>query len=292
MTGSGETDPGGEGVAGSVALDLDWLKNHRRTLGALCLYAMEADGDTVEDHLGLEPPLLRTTVPGVPDPVPDRGSEFILTDQGRFFSTPVPVERMIGRIRTASVFTVEAVLRTGQLDQQGPARIVTVSESPDARNFTLGQSGQSLVFRVRSPMAGPNGSRIRLVSEKILQKDRWHHIAAVYHRGLERFFVDGRPGRRIRCAHIDYLPAILGLGTALISKIVLGFIILFPAAFSLCFVLPAGKRPLAPVLVTTIVFIIQCVYQLLIRQPFDGWTLAGAFIIGWCGFMTASKIMN
>lgn len=57
--------------------------------------------------------------------------------------------------------TVEARARiVSESDRQrGPARIVTFSGSPVRRNVTLGQQGRTLVFRVRTPIAGPNGTR-------------------------------------------------------------------------------------------------------------------------------------
>ena len=39
----------------------------------------------------------------------------------------------------------------------GPARILSYSEGAMSRNFTLGQEGHDLVFRIRTPMTGLNG---------------------------------------------------------------------------------------------------------------------------------------
>lgn len=42
-------------------------------------------------------------------------------------------------------------------DQWGPTRIITFSAGPYRRNVTLGQEGSALVFRLRTPLMGPNG---------------------------------------------------------------------------------------------------------------------------------------
>lgn len=55
---------------------------------------------------------------------------------------------------------LEARLRSGSSRQFGPTRIVTFSTSPDLRNATLGQSGDDLVLRLRTPVGGENGTRV------------------------------------------------------------------------------------------------------------------------------------
>jgi glycopeptide antibiotics resistance protein len=64
-------------------------------------------------------------------------------------------------------FTLDITLSTGELRQlaedkvnslrPGPARILSFSADEYSRNFTLGQEGHDLVFRVRTPLAGSNG---------------------------------------------------------------------------------------------------------------------------------------
>ncbi len=58
--------------------------------------------------------------------------------------------------KTSNELTVEVVLTSDSLNQRGPARIITFSTDQASRNFTLGQEGGSLVFRVRTPQTGEN----------------------------------------------------------------------------------------------------------------------------------------
>jgi hypothetical protein len=59
-------------------------------------------------------------------------------------------------VRTAQ-FTLGATITSQDSDQKGPARIISLSADPNTRNFTLGQAGQDLVVRLRTPVTGENG---------------------------------------------------------------------------------------------------------------------------------------
>lgn len=55
---------------------------------------------------------------------------------------------------------LSAVVRSASAEQRGPTRILTFSASEALRNATLGQSGRDLVLRLRTPLAGENGSDV------------------------------------------------------------------------------------------------------------------------------------
>lgn len=52
---------------------------------------------------------------------------------------------------------MKAVITTSDLEQSGPARIVTFSNNHLNRNFTLGQHEEEFVFCLRIPKTGLNG---------------------------------------------------------------------------------------------------------------------------------------
>jgi hypothetical protein len=93
-------------------------------------------------------------------------------------------------------FTVEAFVQTADLDQTGPARIVSISSDPWHRNFTLAQEGSALDVRVRTPRTGDNGMDVRIRTSDGALDLRPHHVAVVYERGIVRIYIDGRPARR------------------------------------------------------------------------------------------------
>ncbi len=53
--------------------------------------------------------------------------------------------------------TIECVVTTDNLNQNGPARIISFSKDVTHRNFTLGQDGSRFAMRIRTPHTGSNG---------------------------------------------------------------------------------------------------------------------------------------
>ena len=78
--------------------------------------------------------------------------------------------------------TLEILFDTADLRQGGPARILTFSESPFSRNFTLGQEEDKLVLRLRTTETGENGMRPETVLAPIVA-NRNYHCLVTYHSG-------------------------------------------------------------------------------------------------------------
>jgi hypothetical protein len=91
-----------------------------------------------------------------------------------------------------SQLTVVVRMRTNNLEQSGPARIVTYSLNPVSRNFTLGQIGNTLTFRLRTPGSGLNGADPALYSGPVLSIGHTYLVAAVYDGRISRLYMDGK----------------------------------------------------------------------------------------------------
>jgi VanZ family protein len=91
-----------------------------------------------------------------------------------------------------SELTLVVWMRPDNLEQSGPARIVTYSQSPANRNFTLGQIGNTLTFRLRTPASGINGVSPALYTGPVLSLDKTSFVAAVYDGRASRLYVDGK----------------------------------------------------------------------------------------------------
>jgi hypothetical protein len=107
-----------------------------------------------------------------------------------FHATRSPATALARTIMDAGAFTIAARVQTADLHQGGPARIVTFSETSDARNFTLGQQGLDLVFRVANRLNGPNGTRF-ILQQQALDSGN-HALVASYDHGFMAMHVDGR----------------------------------------------------------------------------------------------------
>ena len=84
------------------------------------------------------------------------------------------------RLRETNAFTLRVHCVTDDPDQQGPARIVSNSVSPLLRNFTMGQQGGDLVFRLRTPNTGVNGYPLEVSAPDVFSDDRPREILITY----------------------------------------------------------------------------------------------------------------
>ena len=87
--------------------------------------------------------------------------------------------------------SLEIFLKTDSLQQGGPARIVSFSKGTTSRNFTLGQSGNGLSFRLRTTETDGNGTRPSLLVPQVFDEQRFQHLALVYDGDQVRLYIDG-----------------------------------------------------------------------------------------------------
>jgi hypothetical protein len=93
---------------------------------------------------------------------------------------------------TKNQMTLLVWLRPENLEQTGPARIVTYSQDSRSRNFTLAQMRNTLTFRLRTPASGLNGTEPALYSGPVLSLDHTSLVAAVYDGRISSLYVDGK----------------------------------------------------------------------------------------------------
>lgn len=117
-----------------------------------------------------------------------RFNQMLLTD-GAFLAQDAD-ERLLAACKRSNQLAVEAVITIADLKQSGPARIVTFSRDTGARNFTLGQDGDKLVFRLRTPRTGGNGTDPQ-VTLCAVKPGRTYHVIVSYAKGQMYCFVDG-----------------------------------------------------------------------------------------------------
>ena len=98
---------------------------------------------------------------------------------------------LLAALKQSGELTIEAVLRPDHLNQSGPARIVTFSSNAGTRNVTLGQQGNMLILRLRTPSTGENGVNPESVLCP-LEAGRPSHVAVTYRPGQLTCFVDGK----------------------------------------------------------------------------------------------------
>ena len=98
---------------------------------------------------------------------------------------------------------VEAVFCAENVRQGGPARIVSFSTDHVSRNFTLGQERDKLIFRLRTPKTGGNGTNPQ-VTLCTIEPDRLYHVVVTYRPGEMRCYLDGREVLRTDAVKGDF----------------------------------------------------------------------------------------
>ena len=103
-----------------------------------------------------------------------------------------PAHKLSGAIRRSGEITVEAWITPANIEQKGPARIVTLSKNSTERNFTLGQEADQYDFRLRTLNTSNNGSP-SLSTKKEQVSARLTHVVYTRNRaGLARIYLDGK----------------------------------------------------------------------------------------------------
>ncbi|MDJ0737868.1 MAG: VanZ family protein [Nostocaceae cyanobacterium] len=108
----------------------------------------------------------------------------------QWLKTSEPATFINQRISKTSEFTISTTVATANTDQNGPARIISISKDSLRRNFTLGQEGTALDLRLRTPLTGENGSELKLKIPGIFVDTKPHHIIITYSQGTLQVYID------------------------------------------------------------------------------------------------------
>lgn len=95
-------------------------------------------------------------------------------------------------VKSTNEITVEAWLQSSTLNSEGLARIVTLSEGPGKRNFTLGQTGDRFYMGVRTTTTNANASNKALTAGTVATTKLTHIVLTREASGVLRFFQDGK----------------------------------------------------------------------------------------------------
>ena len=110
--------------------------------------------------------------------------------------SPGPATKLIDAARTNNAFTMEAWLKTEDLTQNGPARIVSISENSSSRNLTLGQGvynngGDRIEVRARTSDTSNNGQPSTATEQGSLTTDLQHVVFTIDDQGTTTIYIDG-----------------------------------------------------------------------------------------------------
>ncbi|TVP97732.1 MAG: DUF1588 domain-containing protein [Planctomycetaceae bacterium] len=171
----------------SMAVAAAWRNSDRRDLVALYRFD-EGSGDTIRDSSESGEPLdLKIDKPNVTNWV--NGG---LTVYGSAsIATPKPAKRLTDAIKKSQALTVEAWVTPANTTQDGPARIVTLSNGSSNRNFTLGQDKDRYEARLRAARTDNNGLPSQASPSGSAQTGLTHLAYTKEPDGQTRLYVNG-----------------------------------------------------------------------------------------------------
>lgn len=167
----------------------DPSENPRVTKDLEVLYTFEERGGSIIRDLsgGGEPVHLEIEAPEAVK----WGNGHLLLDSSVLIASKTAPKHLIEAVKESEAITIEAWIRPLDVDQGGPARIVSLSAGTGERNFTLGQEEDKYDIRFRTEETSGNGTP-SLAGPEDSAKPRLTHV--VYTRdakGKARLYIDG-----------------------------------------------------------------------------------------------------
>jgi hypothetical protein len=178
----------GATVVASIAAAQD---NARRVdRGLLVLYDFEeGEGRTVHDRSGVGEPL-DLEIDKAGGVRWEQGA--LVVESSVSIASANPAKKLIDAVKRSNAISIEAWLKPANTSQTGPARIVSLSASPNARNFTLGQDKDFYDFRLRATGTSTNGLPSTSSPGKSLTTRLTHVVYTRDAAGNAVMYVDGK----------------------------------------------------------------------------------------------------
>ena len=122
-----------------------------------------------------------------------RGIEFLGTGQAVSNSS---TQEFFDHMLRGSGLTLELWLETEDQNQFGPARILSYSIDPGSRNFTIGQSSDQLVVRLRTTETSLNGMNPHLIVNSCFDNRSLQHVVITYDFSEQKVYINGEQRAR------------------------------------------------------------------------------------------------
>ena len=109
---------------------------------------------------------------------------------GGAFLTEGVNDALLAACQASNQLTLECLVTTDNLNQSGPARIISFSNDSTHRNFTLGQDGARFAMRIRTPRTGQNATGSEFPFGRI-EAGKPMHVIVSYFPGNAYCYIDG-----------------------------------------------------------------------------------------------------
>ncbi|MEM8955438.1 MAG: DUF1592 domain-containing protein [Verrucomicrobiota bacterium] len=159
-------------------------------LEALYTFDDPQPNDIINDSSGASPPLnLKISNPKA---VTQRNGGLTVSGKTTIL-TPKSASRLSSTIKESGVLTIETWITPADKLQEGPARIITLSEGNSDRLFTLGHDKDVFDVRFRTSQTNKNGTPSTSSPESTpVSKSLTHVVFTREQNGNTRLFIDGK----------------------------------------------------------------------------------------------------
>jgi hypothetical protein len=180
----------GSGVVVMLApTELRIFKPGDRIVEALEIYYdFKGFGNTISDKSIGDAPIDLIIESGTVDRIAGGGIQIV---NSAMIKSAAPPLQLLNKLKATNSITVEAWVKPLFATQVGPARIVTFSKDKSIRNFTLGQTNDSYVFRIRKDSVSINGVPEILSPAGSLLENVMAHVVATYDGNTEKIYING-----------------------------------------------------------------------------------------------------
>jgi hypothetical protein len=159
--------------------------------GLLALYLLdEGEGTAVHDRSGADPPL-NLEIRDKSKVLWSKNSNGVEFIGSSMIVSNGNADRLFKDLRSSKGLSIEVWFSPANLSQTGPARIVSMSQDPGQRDFTVGQSGQDLTIRLRTTETSGNGIPELNTKNHVLSQ-RMTHLLTTYDGAVKRLYINGR----------------------------------------------------------------------------------------------------
>jgi len=170
---------------------LEWLELQGHDDSSLIIFAIyDFAGESPFEDIS---PLAIVPAPALvwsEGPVTPQDGEGVTVGPGEWLTTGSAFFDFSDYAREANYFYIDTRVATAARDQRGPARILSISADAEHRNLTLGQVGDDLIIRLRTPAAGENGQKPELLVPGVFADTQLRHITVNYDAPILRVTVD------------------------------------------------------------------------------------------------------
>ncbi|MEM9775970.1 MAG: PQQ-dependent sugar dehydrogenase, partial [Chloroflexota bacterium] len=161
-----------------------------RAADPLALYTFfEGSGATVHDVSGSGTPL-DLTIQNAGN-VSWSGLSRLTLNSATSLVSRTPADKITDACQASNEMTIEAWIQAADLDQSGPARIVSMSETIFERNVTLGQEGDSYDGRIRTTVTNDNGETSMRTTAGVSTAQLSHVVLTIDGSGSAKILIDG-----------------------------------------------------------------------------------------------------